>query len=58
MTKSMILECLGFYLARVLILQADNDSLKSLQSAALILVDLEDHHQSLGIDLGIQQDKP
>lgn len=58
MTKTLILEQLGFYLARVLILQATNDGWKSRQSASFVLVDLENCQQPLGIDFGTEQDIP
>ncbi len=62
MTKPMMLERLGFFLARVLIFQAGNDSWKSdtwnsVQNGSLILVELEDQ-QSLKLEMRSKQDRP
>jgi hypothetical protein len=66
MNKTRMLECLGFYLARVLIFQAGNDAWNFqagndawnlAQNGSLILLDVENHHQSL-TDMSGKQNKP
>lgn len=62
MTKPMILERLGFFLARVLIFQVGNESWKSdtwnsVQNGLLILVEVEDQ-QPLKPEMRSEQDRP
>jgi hypothetical protein len=55
MTKTMKLELLGFFLARVLISQSGNQSWNSAQSAFLPVVDLQDHQQCLSLDMNLEK---
>lgn len=67
MTKPMILERLGFFLARVLIFQAGNESWKneswktdtwnSVQNGSLILLEVEDQ-PPLKLEMRSKQDRP